>query len=125
MVLAKTGKFRCSLGSTSDMYDNGVQSRIQKVGKTMTGETGRDPQHGDDERMAALLRADAAAIIDDDIDDDADADAETVNAAAHPSQRPRSQVYSIRVPVDRLEQVRSLAKERGIAPTAMLRDWVL
>jgi hypothetical protein len=34
-------------------------------------------------------------------------------------------VYSIRVPVERLEQVRRLASERNIAPTTMLRQWVL
>lgn len=37
----------------------------------------------------------------------------------------RQQVYSIRVPVDRLEQVRVLAKGRGVKPTIMLRGWIL
>jgi len=90
----------------------------------MTDATARYPHTGDNERLDALLRADAAAVIDDDIDDEQDG----LSAQDEPpraSQRPRSQVYSIRVPVERLEQVRAIAKERGIAPTAMLRDWVL
>lgn len=124
MVLAKTRKFWGTLGSRTDMYDNGVQSRSQRQGKMMTDATARYPHTGDNERLDALLRADAAAIIDDDIDDEQDG----LSAQDEPpraSRRPRSQVYSIRVPVERLEQVRAIAKERGIAPTAMLRDWVL
>ena len=36
-----------------------------------------------------------------------------------------SQVYSVRVPVERLEQLRKLAAERGVAPTALLRQFVV
>lgn len=36
-----------------------------------------------------------------------------------------SQVYSVRVPVERLEQLRRLAAQRGVAPTALLRQFVL
>jgi hypothetical protein len=39
--------------------------------------------------------------------------------------REPSQVYSIRVPVERLEEVRRLAEIRGLAPTVMLRTWIL
>lgn len=48
-----------------------------------------------------------------------------------PGQRARrqatdpSQVYSVRIPVDRIEQLRLLAVERGVAPTALLRQFVL
>lgn len=48
-----------------------------------------------------------------------------------PGQRARrqpaqaSQVYSLRIPVDRLTQLRRLADELGIAPTALLRQFVL
>lgn len=48
-----------------------------------------------------------------------------------PGQRARrqageaSQVYSVRIPVDRLAQLRALADERGVAPTALLRQFVL
>lgn len=38
----------------------------------MTDATARYPHTGDDERLDALLRADAAAVIDDDIDDEQD-----------------------------------------------------
>lgn len=36
-----------------------------------------------------------------------------------------SQVYSVRIPVDRLEQLRQLADQRGVRPTALLREFVL
>lgn len=36
-----------------------------------------------------------------------------------------SQVYSIRVPVDRLEELRSLAEARGETPSGLMRRWVL
>lgn len=48
-----------------------------------------------------------------------------------PGQRARrqaaeaSQVYSVRIPVARLAQLRQLADERGVAPTALLRQFVL
>lgn len=48
-----------------------------------------------------------------------------------PGQRARrqagqaSQVYSVRIPVDRLAQLRRLADERGVAPTVLLRQFVL
>lgn len=80
-------------------------------------------------RLQALLRADAAAVIDDDLDDPVDepvfsAVGDTPASAPQTSRQP-SQVYSIRVPVEKLEQLRRLAKGRGMAPSAMLREWVL
>ena len=48
-----------------------------------------------------------------------------------PGQRARqqakdpAQVYSVRIPVDRIEQLRRLAEERGAAPTTLLRQLVL
>lgn len=36
-----------------------------------------------------------------------------------------SQVYSVRIPVVRLEQLRRLAEDRGVPPTALLRQFVL
>jgi hypothetical protein len=36
-----------------------------------------------------------------------------------------SQVYSVRIPVDRIAQLRGLADERGVAPTALVRQFVL
>jgi hypothetical protein len=36
-----------------------------------------------------------------------------------------SQVYSVRIPVERLAQLRQLADERNVAPTALLRQFVL
>lgn len=34
-------------------------------------------------------------------------------------------VYSVRIPVDRIEELRQLAAERGVQPTALIRTWVL
>lgn len=36
-----------------------------------------------------------------------------------------SQIYSLRLPVSVVEQIRVVAASRGEAPTALLRDWVL
>jgi len=45
-------------------------------------------------------------------------------------RRPRpprepAQVYSLRIPVDRLEQLRRLAAEKHLTPSALMRAWVL
>ena len=73
-----------------------------------------------------LRRVDAEAVEDDDLD------AFGVEAAEIAAERTRrrvrrvaSQVYSVRVPVDRLEDLRQLAAARGEAPTALMRQWVL
>lgn len=95
---------------------------------TRTPRTQRDSS--ETTRLEDLLRADAAAVIDDDLDDEASYQ-DFSDAASTPAdrqkatQRPRSQVYSIRVPVEQLSQLRRLAKDRGTAPTAMMREWVL
>jgi predicted DNA-binding protein len=96
------------------------------TGKTHQGSLGAT----DDTRLQDLLRADAAAVMDDDLDDETvDEGAQLRSGAeddlAPATRQPRSQVYSIRVPVERLEQLRNLAKERTVAPTVMLREWVL
>jgi hypothetical protein len=36
-----------------------------------------------------------------------------------------SQVYTVRIPVDRLEELRRVAEHRGEAPSALLRRWAL
>lgn len=36
-----------------------------------------------------------------------------------------SQVYSVRIPVSRLEELRALAERQGKRPSTMIRDWVL
>lgn len=41
-----------------------------------------------------------------------------------PAREP-AQVYSLRVPVDRLEQLRELAADKGVTPSALMREWVL
>jgi hypothetical protein len=44
-------------------------------------------------------------------------------APRRPAKDP-SQVYSVRIPVGRLEQLRQRAAEKGIAPSALMRQWV-
>lgn len=39
--------------------------------------------------------------------------------------REPAQVYSLRVPADKLEQLRELAADKGVTPSALMRDWVL
>lgn len=36
-----------------------------------------------------------------------------------------AQVYAVRIPVSRLEELRALAEELGEPPTALIRQWVL
>lgn len=36
-----------------------------------------------------------------------------------------SQVYSIRIPVERVEELRVVAAQQGKAPTALIREWVI
>jgi len=43
---------------------------------------------------------------------------------ARPPREP-AQVYSLRIPVDRLEQLRRLAAEKHMTPSALMRAWVL
>ncbi len=43
---------------------------------------------------------------------------------ARPPREP-AQVYSVRMPVDRLEQLRSVAEHEGLSPSALMRAWVL
>lgn len=52
---------------------------------------------------------------------------ETVTAPPEQARarKQASQVYSVRMPVDRLEQLRSIAAEEGTPPTQLLRDWVI
>lgn len=51
-------------------------------------------------------------------------DVERSYVRGRPADSP-SQVYSLRIPVERLEQLRQLADLRDEAPTAMMRRWVL
>ena len=42
-----------------------------------------------------------------------------------PPPREPSQVYSVRIPVARIEELRKIAAACGQAPSALLREWVL
>ena len=70
--------------------------------------------------MAELLAAEAA-----------EAERRAENDDHGPSYRrknpPRdpAQVYSLRIPVDQIGELRQLASDRGVTPSALMREWVL
>jgi aryl-alcohol dehydrogenase-like predicted oxidoreductase len=67
-----------------------------------------------DDRVAAAARdAEAAREV----------DVEWVRHEAPPKNP--SAVYSVRIPAERIEQLRQVAAERGVQPTALIRAWVL
>lgn len=37
----------------------------------------------------------------------------------------RGQVYTVRIPMDRIERLRELAAELGVPPSSLIRQWVL
>jgi hypothetical protein len=58
------------------------------------------------------------------IDEDDDEATDDMYTSVPPPRNP-SQVYSVRIPVARLETLRQIAREQGIAPSALMREWVL
>src|SRR5271165_6133563 len=42
-----------------------------------------------------------------------------------PAPKQPSQVYSVRIPVNRLEELRAVAAKQRLPPSALLREWVL
>jgi hypothetical protein len=58
-----------------------------------------------------------------DVDADAGVEPDWVRHR-EPSKSPTA-VYSIRIPVERIEELRELAASRGVQPTALIRAWVL
>lgn len=66
------------------------------------------------ERIAAAVE-DAEATPDEELD---------WTRHRRPAKSPTA-VYSVRIPVDRIEKLRRLAAERGVASTALIRTWVL
>lgn len=42
----------------------------------------------------------------------------------HPRRDP-AQVYSLRIPIDQIEELRQLASDKGVTPSALMREWVL
>jgi hypothetical protein len=64
---------------------------------------------------AAIERAEAADVAED----------EDVEYYRVPPPVDPSQVYSVRIPVSRLDQLRRIAAERGIRPSALMRVWVV
>jgi hypothetical protein len=71
-----------------------------------------------DEDVAARIRA---AV--DDVDADSGVEPDWVRHR-EPSKSPTA-VYSVRIPVERIEELRELAASRGVQPTALTRAWVL
>jgi hypothetical protein len=72
------------------------------------------------ENIADLLAAEAEAaeqLRDED-------DLGSTYVPRHPPRAP-AQVYSVRIPVGRLEQLRTRALKEGVAPSALIRQWVI
>ena len=53
-------------------------------------------------------------------EDDDDGPAITVAPARNPAQ-----VYSVRIPVERIEQLRTVAGVEGTTPSSLIRKWVI
>jgi len=56
--------------------------------------------------------------------DDANEAADTVYVRPKAPRSP-AQVYSVRIPVDRIEELRVVAERQGKLPTALIREWVI
>jgi len=71
-----------------------------------------------DEDLATILTKEAElAEVEEDTEDD-------VWVPRKPARR-RSMVYSVRIPVERVEELRRVAARAGLDPSAMVRQWVL
>ena len=64
--------------------------------------------------------ADMIAAISGIEDDEDDGPAIPVPPATRPAQ-----VYSVRIPVDRIEQLRTHAQAEGTTPSSLIRAWVI
>ena len=53
------------------------------------------------------------------------ADVEAPMARNRVKAKEPSQVYSLRIPVDRLEELRQRAEQQHVAPTVLMRRWIL
>lgn len=70
-----------------------------------------------DREMAEVLASEAARM-------ELEGERERHYVQIKPAKEP-SQVYSVRIPVARLEELRNIAKTYGQTPSSLLREWVL
>lgn len=68
--------------------------------------------------VSKLLAEEAAAS-------EAAANVETPMVRNRVKAKEPSQVYSLRIPMDRLEELRQRAEQQHVAPTVLMRRWVL
>jgi hypothetical protein len=81
-------------------YDDGMdRDKYNDIAEVLAEEAEHAEQHRDDELTPGHRRA-------------------------RPPREP-AQVYSLRIPVDRLEQLRRLTAEKHMTPSALMRSWVL
>jgi aryl-alcohol dehydrogenase-like predicted oxidoreductase len=73
---------------------------------------------GDDE-IGEMLAAEAEAG-----EEHRDAAAGYVRSRTRPRREP-AQVYSLRIPVQRLTELREVAEKHGVEPSVLMRQWVL
>jgi len=55
---------------------------------------------------------------------EADPNPDAVEYVAH-QRRPHAQAYSLRMPSERIEQLRAVAEARGIDASALARQWII
>lgn len=75
-----------------------------------------------------MVETDRERILREVAEDAEQARDDTVSPTARRKKRPSpdpSQVYSVRVPVDRIEQLRQAATTRGTTPSALIRELVV
>src|SRR5213593_983364 len=72
------------------------------------------------DRDLATILAEEAALAETEVDSDDD----VWVRSRRPPKAP-SMVYSVRIPVDRVEELRRVAAAAGVEPSAMVRQWVL
>lgn len=75
--------------------------------------------------MRRKTEAEVVAEVDDNFERRAVADDPTELVRNRGASREPSQVYSVRIPAEALELLRDVANARGVAPSALMRAWVL
>ena len=70
-----------------------------------------------------MARENDMAEIIDRVEDEDDEDASDYHRPAPPTEP--SQVYSVRIPLERLEALRLVASRKSVRPSTLMRQWVI
>jgi hypothetical protein len=93
------------------------------------GETSNSQEHGvaGEDRRDMVTNRDTARILAEEAEEAEERRDEPggkLYRKARPAREP-AQVYSVRMPVERLEQLRQAAEREGTTPSALMRRWIL